>query len=174
MSHEFQPPIAPPLTGETGHRDRLSSAQQPNARIAREEDVPALLAMMTAFCQLEQTPWDANAKERALRRLLKDPSLGLVALVETIAGPAGYFVLSWGYDLEWDGRDAFLTELFLLPEARGKAIGGVALAMAEALARTHDARAIHLMVRVENTVAHRLYVQNGYASPARIFLSKQL
>jgi len=59
-------------------------------------------------------------------------------------------VLTWGYDLEWDGCDAFLTELFLVPAARGHGHGSGALVAAEAVAREHGARALHLTVRHEN------------------------
>jgi ribosomal protein S18 acetylase RimI-like enzyme len=83
-------------------------------------------------------------------------------------------VLTWGYDLEWDGRDAFLTELFLIPEARGHRLGGEAMAHVENVAREHGARALHLMVRDDNVVARRLYARQGYVSPPRTFLSKPL
>ncbi len=142
--------------------------------IAAERDVALLLAMMEPFNALEQTPWDATAKERALRTLLADPSLGVVGVLTAAEGPAGYFVLTWGFDLEWDGRDAFLTELFLLPEARGRGLGSSALEHAEAIARRHGARALHLMARDDNVVARRLYARHGYVSPPRVFLSKEL
>ena len=48
-------------------------------------------------------------------------------LLEAERGLCGYFVLTWGFDLEWNGRDAFLSELFLIPDARGKALGAAAL-----------------------------------------------
>jgi len=143
-------------------------------RIAAPEDVPLLLGMMEPFNTLEQTPWEPVAKERALRTLLADPSLGVVGLLAGEGGPTGYFVLTWGYDLEWDGRDAFLTELFLVPEARGRGLGSRALEHAEAVAREHGARALHLMARDENVAARRLYARHGYASPPRVFLSKAL
>jgi GNAT superfamily N-acetyltransferase len=130
--------------------------------------------MMEPFNVLEGVPWNAGAKERALHTLLRDRALGVVALLDGDAGTIGYFVLTWGYDLEWDGRDAFLTELFLLPAARGRGNGKLALAAVETLAREHGARALHLMVRHENTVARHLYTGHGYTSPPREFLSKQL
>jgi GNAT superfamily N-acetyltransferase len=142
--------------------------------IAGEQEVALLLGMMEPFNLLEQTPWDPAAKERALRTLLADPSLGVVGILIATDAPVGYFVLTWGYDLEWDGRDAFLTELFLTPEVRGHGLGNQALEHAEALARQHGARALHLMARDENVVARRLYARHGYLSPPRVFLSKQL
>ncbi|HTQ04184.1 MAG TPA: GNAT family N-acetyltransferase [Polyangiaceae bacterium] len=143
-------------------------------RLAEAADVAVLLPMMERFNAFEQTPWSSEAKERALRTLLGNRELGLVALLEGEGEVVGYFVLTWGFDLEWDGRDAFLTELYLVPPVRGRGLGGVALASAEALAREHHARALHLMYRTENTVAERLYLGHGYVSPPRVFLSKEL
>lgn len=143
-------------------------------QIAGEQQVQLLLTLMEPFNAFEQTPWDAPAKERALKTLLNDRSLGVVGILTADQAAVGYFVMTWGYDLEWDGRDAFLTELFLLPEARGRGFGGVAMAHVESVARDHGARALHLMVRDENVVARRLYARQGYLSPPRIFLSKQL
>jgi GNAT superfamily N-acetyltransferase len=142
--------------------------------IAGEQDVPLLLTLMEPFNVFEQTPWDPVAKERALKTLLGDRSLGVIGLLVAADGPVGYFVLTWGYDLEWDGRDAFLTELFLVPHARGHRLGSEAAAHVESVAREHGARALHLMVRDENVVARRLYASQGYVSPPRIFLTKQL
>ncbi|HET7545413.1 MAG TPA: GNAT family N-acetyltransferase [Polyangiaceae bacterium] len=143
-------------------------------RIAKSADVSLLLGMMEPFNALEGIPWNEPAKERALRALLAGPELGLVAVLDGSEGALGYFVLTWGYDLEWDGRDAFLTELFLIPTARGSGNGSRALRAIERLAREHGARALHLMVQHENTVARRLYTSHGYTSPPRLFLSKAL
>jgi GNAT superfamily N-acetyltransferase len=142
------------------------------ARIATEGDAPELLRMMEDFNRLEGTPWDAGQKASALRTLLGDSSLGLVCLLGGPSGVIGYFVLTWGFDLEWDGRDAFLTELFLVADARGKKLGGPALTHAEAFAREHGARALHLMVRYDNLPAQRLYARHGFTSPPRLFLTK--
>lgn len=143
-------------------------------RMAGEHDVSLLLAMMEHFNALEQTPWDARAKEAALKKLLADPSLGVIGILDAPDATVGYFVITWGYDLEWDGRDAFLTELFLIPGARGRGLGSEAMRHLEAVARKNGARALHLMVRDENVVARRLYVSHGYVSPPRIFLTKQI
>jgi ribosomal protein S18 acetylase RimI-like enzyme len=95
-------------------------------------------------------------------------------LILATEGPVGYFVVTWGYDLEWDGRDAFLTELFLMAHVRGGGLGKQAMNHVEAAARAHGARALHLMVRDDNDVARRLYSSHGYVSPPRTFLSKVL
>jgi len=142
-------------------------------RAARREDVAGLLEMMADFNALEDLPWPRSGTEDALVRLLADPQLGLVQLVvaETVLG---YFVITWGFDLEWGGRDAYLTEFYVLPEGRGRGIGRAALREAERIAGEHGARALHLMVRPENAAAFRLYRGAGFAAPPRVFLSKAI
>jgi ribosomal protein S18 acetylase RimI-like enzyme len=144
------------------------------ARIATDHDIGDLLPMMEDFNRLEGIAWDAERKRDALCKLLGDSTLGVVGWLVTSKGLVGYFVVTWGYDLEWDGRDAFLTELFLVNEVRGQKLGGLALEHAEAVSREHGARALHLMVKHDNLPAQRLYARHGYASPPRLFLTKEL
>jgi GNAT superfamily N-acetyltransferase len=143
-------------------------------RRASPDDAGALLDMMEPFNVFERIPWTRAAAEEPLLRLLSDANLGVVGIIEEGSKPIGYFVVTWNYDLEWNGRDAFLTELFLVPEARGRGLGRTALARAEAFARTHGAHALHLVVRPENERAHGLYLRAGYVHPGRVMLTKVL
>jgi len=147
---------------------------EPQIRPATLADTESLLEMMEDFNTLERIPWSRGSALPALQQLLATATLGAVVLVFEGASPCGYFVLTWGFDLEWSGRDAFLTELYLRPDARGRGLGGAVLACAERFAREHAAGALHLMVRPENTAAVRLYRGAGYEAPPRIFLSKVL
>lgn len=144
-------------------------------RIAQAGDVPALLAMMVDFNAHEQIAWSPADGEAPLRLLLAAPELGRVGLLERDGATLGYFVMTYGFDLEWGGRDAFLTELYLRPEARGRGLAGPALAAIEALARAHEVRALHLLVRPDNTAARRAYARAGFAEPpAAVALTKPL
>jgi GNAT superfamily N-acetyltransferase len=147
---------------------------QISVREATDADLASLLDMMEAFNTFEKIPWRRETGEPALRTLLADTRLGVVGVIEEVDTTLGYLVVTWGYDLEWNGRDAFLTELFLVPEARGRGIGTLALDRAEALAGGHGAHALHIMVRHENEPARRLYEHAGYVSPPRLFLTKVL
>ena len=141
--------------------------------LATEADVPRILPMMEDFNRFERIPWTREAGEAPLRTLLADRRLGVVGLFEEGAATTlGYFVVTFGFDLEWGGRDAFLTELYLVPERRAQGRGPGLMAAVERTAREHGARALHLMVRTDNEPARRLYASQGYTSPARIFLTK--
>jgi GNAT superfamily N-acetyltransferase len=143
-------------------------------RIARTHDAPTLLDMMEDFNRIEEINWSRERVQIALTKLLADEALGIAGIFHAAMAPHGYFVLTWGYDLEWHGRDAFLTELYLAPTYRGKGQARVLLSGIEALAREHGARALHLMVRPENKPARRLYEGSGYTAPSRVFLTKDL
>lgn len=131
---------------------------------------------MEDFNRFEAIAWSRVSGEPALRTLVESPDLGLVGIVrEREDEPLfGYFVLTWGFDLEWNGRDAVLTELYLSPSARGRGLGDVVMDRAEAMARGEGARALHLLVRHENAPARRLYEKRGFIHPGRLFLTKKL
>ncbi|MDO9016188.1 MAG: GNAT family N-acetyltransferase [Myxococcales bacterium] len=143
-------------------------------RAATLEDVPTLLDMMDAFNRLEGIPWSRDACDGALRKLLCDATPGAVGLVVEGAESVGYFVLTWGYDLEWQGRDAWPTEFYLSEGVRGRGLGARALEAVGSFAKAHDARAMHLMVREDNASALRLYRRAGFEPPPRLCLSKAL
>ena len=140
---------------------------------ASAQDIDTLLPMMLAFNLGELTEVDPRTLRPALARLLADEALGRVWLFQSDSETVGYAVLTFGYDLEFAGRDAFVTEIYLCPGARGKGIGRVFLAKIETAAADLDAGAIHLMVRPENRPAVALYASAGYVSPPRTFLSKR-
>jgi ribosomal protein S18 acetylase RimI-like enzyme len=146
----------------------------PALRPATEHDVDVLLEMMEDFNQLEGIAWAPAPTELALRKLLGDGSLGQVVVVESEGGVRGYAVLTYGYDLEFAGRDAYLTEFYLRPEARGRRLGTWLLAQIEARAREAQVQTLHLMVRPENGPALALYRRAGFAEPPRVFLTKRL
>lgn len=143
-------------------------------RVATRADVDAVLAMMVDFNRLESIAWSPDAGRAPLERLIEDANLGFVALIEGTGVVLGYAVVTFGYDLEWGGRDAFLTELFLVEDARGKRIGALALAQVERIARANDVNALHLMVRHDNAHARALYTRAGYVVPERVFMTKRL
>ncbi|MCK6548701.1 GNAT family N-acetyltransferase [Myxococcota bacterium] len=143
-------------------------------RRAKPGDLPALLAMMDDFNCHEAITTSRARIERALTHLLAHDELGLVLLFEHDGDVAGYSVLTYGYDLEFSGRDAFMTELYLTPSARGRGLGQRALAAVEDAAKAHGVHAIHLVVRTDNDVALHVYEKGGFVRPPRVLMSKNL
>jgi aminoglycoside 6'-N-acetyltransferase len=143
-------------------------------RAASLGDMPFLLESMVAFNRGEGIAWDPAAGAAPLRRLLGDAHLGRVAILVADGADVGYAVITHGYDLEFGGPDAFLTELYLVPEARrrGLARQAIALLMGELTAAGFGA--LHLQVRADNVAAQRLYRGAGFEGTTRMFLSRRL
>ena len=119
--------------------------------------------------------------ETALRRLLGDPSAGGVWLIEergagdaeAVPTTVGYAIVTFGYDLEFAGRDAWLTEIWIDESARGRGAASAALELLDVELRGHGVRALHLQVRPENP-ALRLYERAGFSRSPRLILTRRL
>jgi ribosomal protein S18 acetylase RimI-like enzyme len=139
---------------------------------ATRGDAEELLPMMRGLYEHDRLPFDEAAARDAPERLLADERLGGVWLVRSGAETLGYLVLTLGYSLEFRGRDAFLDELYLRPEARGRGAGRKALEFAEGVCRALGVRALHLEVERANTGAQALYRKYGFVDHDRYLMTK--
>jgi ribosomal protein S18 acetylase RimI-like enzyme len=117
---------------------------------------------------------DVEASRRAMLELIGDEALGRFFVFEEEGAIAGYIVIGFGFTLEFGGRDAFVDELYVAPEARGRGIGSAALQIAEDACRGAGIRALHLEVAHENPRARALYERAGYAAHERSLMTKRL
>lgn len=129
---------------------------------------------MREYYEYDGHPWDETRARQALLGLLEDPQYGYAWLVLDDPAPVGYVVLTFGYSLEFLGRDAFLDELFLLPPYRGRGWGKKTLAFIEQQAQENQVRAIHLEVVRGNEAAAALYRNNGYLDHDHRLMTKRL
>jgi aminoglycoside 6'-N-acetyltransferase len=153
-------------------RERRTTAV--SLRVAGPTESALVVPMMEDFNRGEGIELAEAAMRAALARLLSDRSLGVVWLLEVGGESVGYAVLTFGYDLEFAGRDAFITELYVRPSHRRRGVAFSALAEIDGAARALGVHAIHLGVRPENRAAFRLYESAGYSLARQMFLSKRL
>ena len=97
-------------------------------RPASADDIPALLALHERFYREEGYPYDHAAMERALRELIANPMFGRAFV--TGDPPVGYLLVTFGFSVEFGGRDAFVDELYVADAARGQGLGSAALQVA--------------------------------------------
>jgi GNAT superfamily N-acetyltransferase len=125
-------------------------------RPATTADEATLLELMREFYREGRMPFDERAARAALRGLLADPGRGRALLIEVDGAIAGYLVVCFGWSLEFQGRDAFVDELYLRERFRGRGIGTRALEVAAEVCRISDVRALHLEVERGNARAQSL------------------
>ena len=97
----------------------------PTFKAADRSDVDVLLGLRRAFCCHQHFPFAEGAARTALDNLLADDSLGKVWLIHLGGAAVGYIVLTFSYSLEFDGRDAFVDELYVEEGYRGRGVGGL-------------------------------------------------
>ena len=140
-------------------------------RFAAVQDIPRLLPLMRDFYQYERLTFDVARTERLLRELIRNEQLGRVILFEdATAAPGttdasgaqrnalvGYMILTFGYSLEFGGRDALIDEFYVVPEARGSGTGTQAVAHAIEICRAVGISNVHLEADYFNTRVHDFY-----------------
>lgn len=142
-------------------------------RSAGIDDLTELFPRTSALNTHEGIPIEPAQLEASLGRLLREPSLGGAWLIEHERVVIGYAIVTFGYDLEFNGRDAYLTEIWVDPPARGCGAGAAALRLLAPELRARGVNALHLQVRPENP-ALRLYQRSGFVASPRIVMTHRL
>lgn len=143
-------------------------------RLAREGEVGTILGFMRAFYAGEGYPFDEGAAGKALAGLVRAPDLGRVWLIEEGDEPVGYVALTFGYSLEFHGRDAFVDELFVRAEWRGRGAGTAALRFVMDACPGLGVQALHLEVERVNTAAQALYRRFGFHDHDRYLMTRRM
>ncbi|MFL6333855.1 MAG: GNAT family N-acetyltransferase [Pyrinomonadaceae bacterium] len=147
---------------------------EPSFRVADASDADVLVEMMRDFNAHEKIAFDEREVRAALAQLFANDALGLVCLMLLCEEVAGYLVIAFGFSIEFRGRDAFIDELFVRDEYRGRGLGTAALGYAEGVCRGRGVRALHLEVDHQNTRAQSVYRRAGFADHDRHLLTKWL
>ncbi|MEJ7618242.1 MAG: GNAT family N-acetyltransferase [Pyrinomonadaceae bacterium] len=147
---------------------------EPTFRQADASHADLLIELMREFYLIEHLPFDESVARRALPHILDHRAHGLIFLIELAEKVAGYVVLTFGFSLEFHGRDALVDELYVRESFRGQGIGQTTLRFIEAACRSESVEAVHLEVDHANTRAQSLYRRAGYQDHQRYLLTKWL
>jgi ribosomal protein S18 acetylase RimI-like enzyme len=129
---------------------------------------------MREFYAIEHLAFDEQSIRVSLRQLISNESYGRVFIARPEDGVAGYAVLTYGFSLEFRGRNALVDELYVREEFRGRGIGRSILRHLEEFCRGQQICALRLEVARANTGAQSLYRREGYMDHDRYLLTKRL
>jgi len=146
--------------------------QSPQFRVAQASDVETLLDFMQDLYSQDGYGYDRGKARAALIPLFENSQLGRAWVISDGGSPVGYAVLCFGYSLEWLGKDAFVDEIYLREEYRGRGWGKMTMGFLEGAARDLGVRALHLGVEKGNDRALGLYEAVGFRKHDATFLSK--
>lgn len=135
---------------------------------------PAILANLEILVNLMQEYYKEDNyyfnPERAANNLtefINNSYLGkiFVAIVEDKV--CGYIIITNGYSFEYGGRDAFIDELFVTLEFRGKHIGRQLLNTAISFCHSNGIKAVHLEVEKSKPTTYLMYLNSGFTEHDR-------
>jgi GNAT superfamily N-acetyltransferase len=144
----------------------------PALRVAQESDADLLLQLMREYYAYDGHRFDRDRACAALLQFLRDPSLGRAWLIADGEDAVGYVVLTYGFSLEFHGRDAFIDEFYIRESHRGRGWGRQVLESVEQFAGSVGIRAIHLEVVKANHNALRVYGKLGFVDRDHYLMSK--
>ncbi len=143
-------------------------------RRATSADHAALIELMARFYTEEGYAFRRRATRKALAQLMADELFGAVWAFRRQGEIVGYLVVTFGFSLEFGGRDAFVDELFVLEEYRGRGLGSRALRRAAAHCRRAGIAALHLEIEDGNDQAEALYTRKGFKLHSRRLMTRWL
>ena len=142
-------------------------------RRATARDIPTIMIMMADFHSEDRLPWNQEETRRAVADLLANETYGVFWLIELRRESIGFLVLTFGFSLEFHGRDAFVDEFYIRPEFRSKGFGKKALDHATSYGGARGIRALHLEIEPKSAV-RRLYEREGFEDRGYYLMSKWL
>ncbi|MFQ4142236.1 GNAT family N-acetyltransferase [Chlorogloeopsis sp. ULAP02] len=143
-----------------------------NFKVADNSDTEILIQFIQEFYEYEGITYDETIVRTALAGILKDDSFGRVWLIKQDNQAVGYIVLTFGYSLEYRGRDAMIDEFYIRETYQGKGVGKKTIQFIENVCQGLGIQAVHLEVERENQKAQNLYRQAGFTDKNRHFLTK--
>ncbi|HTA16376.1 MAG TPA: GNAT family N-acetyltransferase [bacterium] len=140
-------------------------------RRARKGDLESLVALLgELFAQEVEFKADPVRQRRALRLILGRPSVGGILVAEAEGRVVGMVSLLASVSTALGGPVAWLEDMVVASEWRGRGLGKSLVRAALAEAKKKGWRRLSLLTDADNLKAHALYRGQGFvASPMRTF-----
>lgn len=126
------------------------------------QDIPVIIAMMDEFYAIDNYPMDAAVSRDLMLEFIENESFGRGWLILSENEPVGYVILTFVFSFEYQGRIAFLDELFISSKTRGMGLGKQTLDFIHRQAKLLSVKIIYLEIEGHNTVAQKLYLSKNY------------
>jgi len=143
-------------------------------RPAKSGDFEELLALVEAYYKFDSIAFDERGTAAALRRLLRDKSLGRAWVIDAGHALAGYAILTFNYDLEFGGVEGILTDMFVAARFRRKQFGAQLIGAVRDFCEAAGINTMELQVTRSNWGARLFYKALGFNESNRIVLSLEI
>jgi len=139
-------------------------------RLTDSEDIEILLNFIKNFYGLSSYPFDEDKVRESVANLINNNNLGRIWIIEYDSKAIGYIILTFGYSIEYKGRDAFIDEFYIEEEYRGRGKETMDFIVKESLEL--EIKALHLEVEKDNERAKNLYLKYNFTDNGRTLMTR--
>lgn len=137
-------------------------------------DISIITYMMQDFYAIDNYPIDIEVAKQLFQQFIADKSLGKAWLIHHHDAIVGYVILTFVFSFEYKGRIAFLDELYLKENSRGKGIGKRTIHFVKEQASQLNVKLVYLEVENHNENAQKLYIASGFETHNRKILKHKI
>lgn len=134
------------------------------------DDIDMVVSMMREFYAIDGYPIDAEKSKELYRQFIADETLGKSWLILSGNSIVGYVILTFLFSFEYGGTIAFIDELYISREARGKGVGGKTVEFLQEEAANLSLKMLYLEVEPHNAKAQIMYLASGFETHRRKFM----
>lgn len=139
-----------------------------------KNNINIISALMVDFYAIDNYPITIEKTKALLDQFIDNPALGLAWLIYTNETVVGYLILTFVFSFEYQGKIAFLDELYIQPKAQGQGIGKSAVAFAQKQSKELGLKLLYLEVEEHNLSAQQLYLKSGFSIHPRKLMKHKL
>ena len=141
--------------------------------------IEAITTMMQDFYAIDNYPIDIEVSKKLFKEFISDENLGKAFLIchsneGRTSELVGYVILTYVFSFEYKGKIAFLDELYIKENFRGKGIGKQTIDFIKEQASNQNVKLIYLEVENHNQNAQKLYLANDFEVHNRKLLKHKL
>lgn len=125
-------------------------------------DVDVLVLMMQEFYAIDDYPIDTGRSKALFSEFIDNENLGAAWLIESENKTVGYVILTFVFNFEYGGKIAFVDELYLNKDSRGKGIGKETIEFVKEQAQKLSLKLLYLEVENHNSAAQKVYLSGGF------------
>lgn len=125
-------------------------------------EIDDLLSMMKEFYSSDNYPFELKVSKKLLIEFINNSDFGRAWLILSDDKIVGYVILTFIFSFEYQGRIAFLDELYLIDTAREKGIGSQTLLFIKTVSQKLSLKLIYLELEKHNLKADKLYLKSGF------------
>ena len=131
--------------------------------LAQKKDLPQLVELLgVLFAQEADFTPDAAKQQRALEAIFADPRIGRIYVAREGGRVVGMVSTLYTISTAEGGKAAWLEDMIVLPESRGRGIGAALLEHAVVSSREEGCLRLTLLSDEDNAPVHAIYAAEGF------------